>query len=431
MKEIYFLIILILKCLSIKLPIYTTPHTTQTDISVKLSPYLSKLINKLPTVNLCIGNPIQCFDLSIDLTLSYTILQDNEIEYSIFNKNYNKNTSITYKSNGKSFPYFFQNHYITTNIVEDEITIKFINDNKENNNIKIPKKFPFGLIKTDKKLEKVLIDGFIGLIRNYTSKNENYNQSMNLINYLYESKIKEMNTKSFSLYYKSDNNGNIKGGEFTFGENYTYNKLCISKQIDSFTSKENEWFCDVKFISINDKKLKYENRIYFHSLSPLIKMPRDPGMFILINMMKKSNEICEIISEDNTNNFIICPINYDIKIFDDIQIYFDDFNYYVIRPEYLFERIKFNGKDIYIFKIITFEMEGTELIIGLPGYIENKIIFDMNNNTIGFSPLFKSKKEELYIKIKRIFIIIISLCILGIIINLFYINYEISDFDNL
>jgi hypothetical protein len=55
----------------------------------------------------------------------------------------------------------------------------------------------------------------------------------------------------------------------------------------------------------------------------------------------------------------------------------------------------------------------------------------MNNNTIGFSPLFKSKKEELYIKIKRIFIIIISLCILGIIINLFYINYEISDFDNL
>ena len=72
-------------------------------------------------------------------------------------------------------------------------------------------------------------------------------------------------------------------------------------------------------------------------------------------------------------------------------------------------------------------MEGTELIIGLPGYIENKIIFDMNNNKIGFIPLFNSRKEELYIKIKSIFIIIISLCILGIIINLFYINYETSD----
>ena len=51
----------------------------------------------------------------------------------------------------------------------------------------------------------------------------------------------------------------------------------------------------------------------------------------------------------------------------------------------------------------------------------------MNNNKIGFIPLFNSRKEELYIKIKSIFIIIISLCILGIIINLFYINYETSD----
>ena len=423
MKCVFILILITLKCLSIKIPILITPNTTQTDLSVKLSPYLSKIINKLPIINLCIGNPIQCFSLSIDLTLYYTILQDNDIEHKIFNKNFNKNLSNTFKSNNNTFNFFFQNFYITTNIVEDEITLKLNN----NDNIQIKNKFPFGLIKTDKKMDKVLIDGFIGLIRNYTSTNENYNQSMNLMNYLYENNLKQMNSKSFSLYYKSDNNGNIKGGEFSFGENYTYNKYCIPNQIDSFTSKENEWFCDVKFISFNDKNLKYENRIYFHSLSPLIKMPRDPGMFILINMMKKSNEICEIITEDNGNNFIICPINFDIRIFDDIKIYFDNFNYYVIRPEYLFERIKFNGKDIYIFKIITFEMEGTELIIGLPGYIENKIIFDMNNNKIGFIPLFNSRKEELYIKIKSIFIIIISLCILGIIINLFYINYETSD----
>ena len=45
MKEIYFLIILILKCLSIKLPIYTTPHTTQTDISVKVTATITDWIN--------------------------------------------------------------------------------------------------------------------------------------------------------------------------------------------------------------------------------------------------------------------------------------------------------------------------------------------------------------------------------------------------
>jgi hypothetical protein len=124
MKCVFILILITLKCLSIKIPILITPNTTQTDLSVKLSPYLSKIINKLPIINLCIGNPIQCFSLSIDLTLYYTILQDNDIEHKIFNKNFNKNLSNTFKSNNNTFNFFFQNFYITTNIVEDEITLR-------------------------------------------------------------------------------------------------------------------------------------------------------------------------------------------------------------------------------------------------------------------------------------------------------------------
>ena len=416
MKCVFILILITLKCLSIKIPILITPNTTQTDLSVKLSPYLSKIINKLPIINLCIGNPIQCFSLSIDLTLYYTILQDNDIEHKIFNKNFNKNLSNTFKSNNNTFNFFFQNFYITTNIVEDEITLKLNN----NDNIQIKNKFPFGLIKTDKKMDKVLIDGFIGLIRNYTLKKENYNETFNLINYIYKSKFPNSNSKIFSLNYKSDNNGNIKGGEFSINENDKYNKFCIINETNNLIAKDEKWFCVIKYISINNKQLNFTYKIYFHSLSPLIKIPREAGMFILINMMKKSNNLCKIISEDNTNNFLICPFDFNTKKFDDIEFHFDNINYYVIRPEFLFEKIHFKGKDILIFKIITFEIEGNDFIIGIPGFIENKIIFDMNNK-IGFIPLFISRKEELNILIKNIYIIIIIICILGI-INLFYLK---------
>ena len=416
MKCVFILILITLKCLSIKIPILITPNTTQTDLSVKLSPYLSKIINKLPIINLCIGNPIQCFSLSIDLTLYYTILQDNDIEHKIFNKNFNKNLSNTFKSNNNTFNFFFQNFYITTNIVEDEITLKLNN----NDNIQIKNKFPFGLIKTDKKMDKVLIDGFIGLIRNYTLKKENYNETFNLINYIYKSKFPNSNSKIFSLNYKSDNNGNIKGGEFSINENEKYNKFCIINETNNLIAKDEKWFCVIKYISINNKQLNFTYKIYFHSLSPLIKIPREAGMFILINMMKKSNNLCKIISEDNTNNFLICPFDFNTKKFDDIEFHFDNINYYVIRPEFLFEKIHFKGKDILIFKIITFEIEGNDFIIGIPGFIENKIIFDKNNK-IGFIPLFISRKEELNILIKNIYIIIIIICILGI-INLFYLK---------
>ena len=416
MKCVFILILITLKCLSIKIPILITPNTTQTDLSVKLSPYLSKIINKLPIINLCIGNPIQCFSLSIDLTLYYTILQDNDIEHKIFNKNFNKNLSNTFKSNNNTFNFFFQNFYITTNIVEDEITLKLNN----NDNIQIKNKFPFGLIKTDKKMDKVLIDGFIGLIRNYTLKKENYNETFNLINYIYKSKFPNSNSKIFSLNYKSDNNGNIKGGEFSINENDKYNKFCIINEINNLIAKDEKWFCVIKYISINNKQLNFTYKIYFHSLSPLIKIPREAGMFILINMMKKSNNLCKIISEDNTNNFLICPFDFNTKKFDDIEFHFDNINYYVIRPEFLFEKIHFKGKDILIFKIITFEIEGNDFIIGIPGFIENKIIFDTNNK-IGFIPLFISRKEELNIQIKNIYIIIIIICILGI-INIFYLK---------
>ena len=416
MKCVFILILITLKCLSIKIPILITPNTTQTDLSVKLSPYLSKIINKLPIINLCIGNPIQCFSLSIDLTLYYTILQDNDIEHKIFNKNFNKNLSNTFKSNNNTFNFFFQNFYITTNIVEDEITLKLNN----NDNIQIKNKFPFGLIKSDKKMDKVLIDGFIGLIRNYTLKKENYNETFNLINYIYKSKFPNSNSKIFSLNYKSDNNGNIKGGEFSINENNKYNKFCIINETNNLIAKDEKWFCVIKYISINNKQLNFTYKIYFHSLSPLIKIPREAGMFILINMMKKSNNLCKIISEDNTNNFLICPFDFNTKKFDDIEFHFDNINYYVIRPEFLFEKIHFKGKDILIFKIITFEIEGNDFIIGIPGFIENKIIFDMNNK-IGFIPLFISRKEELNILIKNIYIIIIIICILGI-INLFYLK---------
>ena len=416
MKCVFILILITLKCLSIKIPILITPNTTQTDLSVKLSPYLSKIINKLPIINLCIGNPIQCFSLSIDLTLYYTILQDNDIEHKIFNKNFNKNLSNTFKSNNNTFNFFFQNFYITTNIVEDEITLKLNN----NDNIQIKNKFPFGLIKTDKKMDKVLIDGFIGLIRNYTLKKENYNETFNLINYIYKSKFPNSNSKIFSLNYKSDNNGNIKGGEFSINENNKYNKFCIINETNNLIAKDEKWFCVIKYISINNKQLNFTYKIYFHSLSPLIKIPREAGMFILINMMKKSNNLCKIISEDNTNNFLICPFDFNTKKFDDIEFHFDNINYYVIRPEFLFEKIHFKGKDILIFKIITFEIEGNDFIIGIPDFIENKIIFDTNNK-IGFIPLFISRKEELNILIKNIYIIIIIICILGI-INLFYLK---------
>ncbi len=416
MKCVFILILITLKCLSIKIPILITPNTTQTDLSVKLSPYLSKIINKLPIINLCIGNPIQCFSLSIDLTLYYTILQDNDIEHKIFNKNFNKNLSNTFKSNNNTFNFFFQNFYITTNIVEDEITLKLNN----NDNIQIKNKFPYGLIKTYKKMDKVLIDGFIGLIRNYTLKKENYNETFNLINYIYKSKFPNSNSKIFSLNYKSDNNGNIKGGEFSINENEKYNKFCIINETNNLITKDEKWFCIIKYILINNKQLNFTYKIYFHSLSPLIKIPREAGMFILINMMKKSNNLCKIISEDNTNNFLICPFDFNTKKFDDIEFHFDNINYYVIRPEFLFEKIHFKGKDILIFKIITFEIEGNDFIIGIPGFIENKIIFDTNNK-IGFFPLFISRKEELNIQIKNIYIIIIIICILGI-INLFYLK---------
>ena len=416
MKCVFILILITLKCLSIKIPILITPNTTQTDLSVKLSPYLSKIINKLPIINLCIGNPIQCFSLSIDLTLYYTILQDNDIEHKIFNKNFNKNLSNTFKSNNNTFNFFFQNFYITTNIVEDEITLKLNN----NDNIQIKNKFPFGLIKTDKKMDKVLIDGFIGLIRNYTLKKDNYNETFNLINYIYKSKFPNSNSKIFSLNYKSDNNGNIKGGEFSINEHDKYNKFCIINETNNLIAKDEKWFCVIKYISINNKQLNFTYKIYFHSLSPLIKIPREAGMFILINMMKKSNNLCKIISEDNTNNFLICPFDFNTKKFDDIEFHFDNINYYVIRPEFLFEKIHFKGKDILIFKIITFEIEGNDFIIGIPGFIENKIIFDTNNK-IGFIPLFISRKEELNIQIKNIYIIIIIICILGI-INIFYLK---------
>ena len=269
-------------------------------------------------------------------------------------------------------------------------------------------------------MDKVLIDGFIGLIRNYTLKKENYNETFNLINYIYKSKFPNSNSKIFSLNYKSDNNGNIKGGEFSINENNKYNKFCIINETNNLIAKDEKWFCVIKYISINNKQLNFTYKIYFHSLSPLIKIPREAGMFILINMMKKSNNLCKIISEDHANNFLICPFDFNTKKFDDIEFHFDNINYYVIRPEFLFEKIHFKGKDILIFKIITFEIEGNDFIIGIPGFIENKIIFDMNNK-IGFIPLFISRKEELNILIKNIYIIIIIICILGI-INLFYLK---------
>ena len=59
---------------------------------------------------------------------------------------------------------------------------------------------------------------------------------------------------------------------------------------------------------------------------------------------------------------------------------------FIFKPIHMFTRIyrSFNGKNFNIFNVIAHASDESRIILGYPAFINNDIVFDYDNNEVGF-----------------------------------------------
>ena len=397
--------------LEIKLNLSNTiPNITTT---IKQSSLFQKLNISLPLLYSCFGTPSQCFNMTFETTYYNTFL-DGTGDY--FRNSFNKTHSQTFNTTNQSLFFNYQDNNLKGNFGLDNIII-YNNTQK----IKQNEKFAFLLLEEkSESVNKILVDGIIGLKKNNSLTN---NCKVSFLNYF------NINS-NFSFQFKRNKNNELEvffliDDKKDNNDNYTPCKNSNKNNNDI----DNEWKCKITNISIDigvssNIPIPFNNFAYFSVINPLIELPYEIGYFILNRLYEQSENQCEIVKEGNISIFICNKNEIDITKFEKIYLYYNNnkTNPIILNPKNYFEIIN----DKYIFKIIQ-NKNINNIILGIPAFLDNTFIFDLKENMIKI----KEHKENYMAYIIIIGIIALLLIIIPILIYIYENNKKEKNFNKL
>ena len=392
----------IIMCNTIRQEISLIPAViTHEDISIL--PILSDIRFHLPAVNITAGNPSDSYQLILDLTYEHSYIGSTVLPAftkEIHLANIPKSTTATIADDGiikgplvrgqfgfadllsriaKPFEYGVMEHYITS-------------DNEYAN-------------------QRIVLgyDGKLGLSRDYidTSSPSSY------MRLLKQSGI--INERIFAIELRN----NAMRGIFTI-DDPTMNALAYKldqqrplpkREIAPYTSYSylrNDgialWYCQANYVHITNSKnnIKVFNKnIYGQDVSlmttlPFIVSPQIDILTALYNHLTAYDNVCTIFQKkQNSYYFLKCSYN---RGFDDLDVVFEltTFGTLKLSKENLFYRSvdKQDGNEFYI---CTIAAAGQNLGIwrmGLPMFMDKRVVFDMEHKLVYFQELMGDDDDD-------------------------------------
>ena len=396
------------------IPLNTFNNIPNITSTIKQSILLQKITVNIPLLSTCFGTPKDCFNMALETTYFNTFL-DGTGEY--FNKCFNKEKSDTFNSTNETLFFNYQNKKLKGNVGLDKIMIKQYQIEDISN-----EKFGFILLEENNtSIDKILVDGIIGLKKNDPQTN---NSQLSFLHFFH---IKS----NFSFDLTKDKKNNYLRGNFLLDENKDNNinySICKSSNNLNQTTNitDDEWKCNIINISIgigSNTPIPINAFAYFSVINPLIEFPYEIGFFILYRLYEQSEGECEIIKEENISIFVCNEKITDISKFEKIYLYYNNnTNPILLNPKNYFE--KANGK--YICKIVQ-NNNIKNIILGIPAFLDNTFIFDIKQNEIKI----KENKENYTAYIIIIGIIALILIVIPVIIFIYEKNKNEKSFRKL
>ena len=352
------------------------------------------------SVNLYIGSNQEKFSFNLIFEEYSTFLLGSEFNNSEI-KIFNEKKSNSYKCFDLDYFYSF---YSLAYKSKDLFQFKniYIED------------FYFLLVKEQNKdfiLYNLSTSGVIGLHiypRSYSKGLEEYN---------FVKQLKSNNYIDTETFYIKYNENNDEEGEIIFGyENYKY--LVKTNYILQYKAQEQiknlEWSINFLNCYSNYIKINNINNVRFVLESGMIIAPYEYQLnidsFFFDDLLKQKH--CELI-ELNSYSYYVCNNNINIDIFPILIFELKELNF------------TFNGKDLFklindkYYFLICFKYSINWWVLGKPFFKKYQVIFDMENQIIGFNIGKLFQKDYSFI------VLIIVICIIIIIITIYILKNKV------
>lgn len=393
------------------------PKRIDHDINLYgLTDLLHNIPFDLPTTILCIGTPSQCFNLALGTSCSFSVLESSESKELMLNTQFNPRRSSSFTDNIQNrkiggFLMGISYYYFDGFLSGDVLTIPI-----ETEKSTIP--FKFVLKTSDKKYPHLNFDGFLGLQKVIDNMQYFGDSQFSLMENLIRSKY--ITKKSFGIEYNS------QGGRILFGEEeyYANYKKCNSSTSYRFQYK---WDCSLNEIRIGKtiKTIPITTRATFEAMESFIFAHETAGGdFVLEYIIKHYPTYCRPQKQKN-NTVIICNEDTDIASIPDLILRMNE-TQLVIQWVNVFKMTEIDGVKKYIGAFIVGNvvdyLNRDHWSIGVPGFIDNSILFDHDNNSIGvkyLKEINKGRMPDLCLLTKTILLINFSLITIGIILLVF------------
>lgn len=333
------------------------------------------ILNTIPVnisaMTLCFGTPnSQCLNLIPSTNTYFIITQDAHSTNQDYLNRYDKIKSTTYKSLRHTLGFGVPNDFYKGQLSKDIIQIPQLNNHSNET-------MTFFQLESQNDLEEPLpIDGYLGLQMHYDIKDIFKHVRNSFIEHLYNTSL--INRKSFALSINEEG-----GGIIEFGEDISDIPQC--RAIINQDKDSNYWNCKPKFVQMGNliRFLDF-TKVIFNSLSNFIYINWNLGEFHQY-ILNKFKDKCHL-QEDQPYITIICDRDIDIDSLDDIELRFEDNVTLLIKWKHVFKLIKYKEKEVYISLLVIDKNLSSGLInIGLPGFIDKKIVFNFADKSIGIT----------------------------------------------
>lgn len=332
----------------------------------------------IPSMILCFGTPNnQCLNL-IPSTVTYFIITQHQFSESHYYFNiYNRSQSSTFTSPKYTLGFPSHNDFYKGQLAKDYITIPQLKKNPNDTMLF------FQIQSQNDQKEPLPIDGYLGLQMLY-----DFNNVFNLINTSYVDFL--FNTSQIYMKTFALNINETGGGLIQFGEEITDDGSQCKTDVTG-VNKIN-WNCNARSIKIANSIFVLGNTtIIFNSLSGKIYVNKNIGTFLFDQyIINRYYEKC-YKQQEYTYTTVICTKDIDIDALDDITLRIinkDDSDAIdmVIKWKNVFKLITHYEREVYISLLMIEEKMAQGVIsLGLPGFINHTISFDVTNKLIGIS----------------------------------------------
>lgn len=410
MKLLSITLLLLLQLLySFKMKLKVTKYNYK-NVIINTSPYLQLINFELPTLDLCVGTPIQCFNVAVSNDFSHHYLPNADLPLKT-PKAFNKNSSSTLVDQRGIVYTSYQNNFIKGEYYKD--LFYFPNSN----NLQLEMEFvlydPPGYYIEDN------FDGFFGFKKQ--KENDIENTIWNILEYMHNNK--QIESPLIGVTYNKQGGYLYIGEEFNQG-NYT---KCNSSQFGSL------WSCSMSSIQMMNYSYSFPFLVLFNSIYQVITGPKKQVVFIYDTIMKLYPDTC-YIHNDLSQSLLVCDLNLDINRIPDIRFYLPTGKAFIIQAKNVFEKIIIDSKEKYISTIICNNIGQINWAIGVPGFMDNMLIFNNNDSTIGFYQIEQNSNhnnsldnsKSSYAPIRSMYCLIMLLCSSGILLDLFNKTYSLK-----